>query len=112
MLHTGKIHGTLNCQYTAAKFALDGFFSSLRLELSQAESGVSVTYGVIGGTGKTCNRLFITKIYRTIIYIDPQNKSDVQLEIARYRNLTYKLSMLYFLLFSMSINLFPQLSII
>ncbi|KAI8507607.1 hypothetical protein Bbelb_149870 [Branchiostoma belcheri] len=44
----GKMYWPNLTFYSSAKFALDGFFSSLRVELMKAEQDVSVTLAVLG----------------------------------------------------------------
>ncbi|XP_066286032.1 hydroxysteroid 11-beta-dehydrogenase 1-like protein [Branchiostoma lanceolatum] len=44
----GKIPGSGLIFYSCAKFGLDGFFSSLRVELMKAQQDVSVTLAVLG----------------------------------------------------------------
>ncbi|XP_078618280.1 hydroxysteroid 11-beta-dehydrogenase 1-like protein [Branchiostoma floridae x Branchiostoma japonicum] len=44
----GKIAGTFGSFYSGAKFALDGFFSSLRQELQLKKANVTITLAVLG----------------------------------------------------------------
>ncbi|XP_066286028.1 hydroxysteroid 11-beta-dehydrogenase 1-like protein [Branchiostoma lanceolatum] len=55
----GKIPWPNVSSYCSAKFALDGFFSSLRVELMKAQQDVSVTLAVLGyiGTPKVVRNL-------------------------------------------------------
>lgn len=46
--HAGKVPTPLVTPYSASKFALDGFFSSLRREYSMTKVNVSVTLCVLG----------------------------------------------------------------
>ena len=48
----GKIGMPYTAPYSGSKFALDGFFSSLRQELKLRGSSVSVTLCVIGFIGQ------------------------------------------------------------
>lgn len=52
--HLGKMANPLVAPYSASKFALDGFFSSIRKEYSVTKVNVSITLCVLGliNTGK------------------------------------------------------------
>lgn len=52
----GKIAGPFTAPYSATKFALDGFFSSLRQELIIDKVNVSITLCILGyiNTGELC----------------------------------------------------------
>lgn len=54
LYHLGKISNPLIAPYAASKFALDGFFSSIRKEYSVAKVNVSITLCILGliNTGK------------------------------------------------------------
>lgn len=54
LYHLGKIASPLVASYAASKFALDGFFSSIRMEYSVTKVNVSITLCVLGliNTGK------------------------------------------------------------
>ncbi|XP_053391384.1 hydroxysteroid 11-beta-dehydrogenase 1-like protein, partial [Mercenaria mercenaria] len=43
----GKVASALTASYSAAKFALDGFFNALRQELMTYNSGISITQCVL-----------------------------------------------------------------
>ncbi|KAB1258746.1 Corticosteroid 11-beta-dehydrogenase isozyme 1 [Camelus dromedarius] len=46
--HLGKISNPLIAAYSASKFALDGFFSSIRTEYSVTKVNVSITLCFLG----------------------------------------------------------------
>lgn len=52
--YLGKMAGPLIAPYSASKFALDGFFSSIRIEHSVTKINVSITLCILGliNTGK------------------------------------------------------------
>lgn len=54
LYHLGKIACPLLAGYSASKFALDGFFSSLRMEYEVTKVNVSITLCILGliDTGK------------------------------------------------------------
>jgi len=54
LYHSGKIACPLVAAYSASKFALDGFFSSLRMEYEATKVNVSITLCILGliDTGK------------------------------------------------------------
>ena len=58
LFHLGKMANPLVAPYSASKFALDGFFSSIRKEYSVTKVNVSITLCILGliDTGKV-NRL-------------------------------------------------------
>ena len=48
----GKIPGVRIASYSASKFALDGFFSSVSQEILSRKLPVTITLCVLGATGK------------------------------------------------------------
>ncbi|XP_048783740.1 hydroxysteroid 11-beta-dehydrogenase 1-like protein isoform X3 [Lagopus muta] len=66
LAHGGKIPTPFTTSYSATKFALDGFFSSLRHELMMQERNVSITLCILGlidtatALEKTRGKVFIT----------------------------------------------------
>ena len=52
--YLGKMASPLVAPYSASKFALDGFFSSIRMEHSVTKVNVSITLCILGliNTGK------------------------------------------------------------
>lgn len=48
LAHAGKIPTPFTTSYSATKFALDGFFSSLRHELTMQKRNVSITLCILG----------------------------------------------------------------
>lgn len=57
----GKIPNPIMAPYAASKFSLDGFFSSLRLELDQSESNITLTHAIIGPTNTSAFTEFLPR---------------------------------------------------
>ncbi|KAM8814920.1 11-beta-hydroxysteroid dehydrogenase 1 isoform 1-T2 [Rhynchonycteris naso] len=75
----GKIANPLIAPYSASKFALDGFFSSIRKEYSLAKVNVSITLCILG----LINTDSAMKAAAGILNIDPSPKEDCALEIIK-----------------------------
>ncbi|XP_066217929.1 11-beta-hydroxysteroid dehydrogenase 1 [Saccopteryx leptura] len=75
----GKIANPLIAPYSASKFALDGFFSSIRKEYSLAKVNVSITLCILG----LINTDSAMKAAAGILNLDPSPKEDCALEIIK-----------------------------
>ena len=51
-MFSGRIPFPLGLEYTASKFALDGFFSGLRYEFRATKENVSITHCIVGYVGE------------------------------------------------------------
>ncbi|XP_064596087.1 hydroxysteroid 11-beta-dehydrogenase 1-like protein [Liolophura sinensis] len=81
----GKLGQPFVAAYSASKFALDGFFSSLRQELILKGSKVSVTLGVIGliGTENAVNKLLLFGKKFLLETLKPALPADAALAIIK-----------------------------
>eukprot|EP00058_Branchiostoma_floridae_P026290 XP_002611781.1 hypothetical protein BRAFLDRAFT_128890 [Branchiostoma floridae] len=109
----GKIAGTFGSFYSGAKFALDGFFSSLRQELQLKKANVTITLAVLGliDTELSMNSAKVIGI-ENLAKITALSAEDAAMAIirsgaVRQRELYYPWSMVWPL--STLRALFPQL---
>jgi len=81
----GRIPSPALASYAASKFALEGFFSSLRIELQWRNSGVSVTVCSVGlvGTDQAINSMTEFGLEKVLDLMKPANASDVAFDIVR-----------------------------
>ncbi|XP_025891926.1 corticosteroid 11-beta-dehydrogenase isozyme 1 [Nothoprocta perdicaria] len=75
----GKVGFPLTVPYSATKFALDGFFSSLRQEFSMQSVNVSITLCVLG----FINTEAAMKAAADVILMSPAPKEECALEIIK-----------------------------
>ncbi|NXD12055.1 DHI1 dehydrogenase, partial [Nothocercus nigrocapillus] len=75
----GKVGFPLTVPYSATKFALDGFFSSLRQEFSMQSVNVSITLCVLG----FINTEAAMKATADVILMSPAPKEECALEIIK-----------------------------
>ncbi|NWJ05870.1 DHI1 dehydrogenase, partial [Crypturellus undulatus] len=75
----GKVGFPLTVPYSATKFALDGFFSSLRQEFSMQSVNVSITLCVLG----FINTEAAVKATADVILMSPAPKEECALEIIK-----------------------------
>ncbi|KAM9612816.1 11-beta-hydroxysteroid dehydrogenase 1 isoform 3-T4 [Trichechus inunguis] len=75
----GKVANPLIAPYSASKFALDGFFSSIRTEYSVTKVNVSITLCVLG----LINTETAMRAISGIVDIDPAPKDKCALEIIK-----------------------------
>ncbi|NXA39551.1 DHI1 dehydrogenase, partial [Eudromia elegans] len=75
----GKVGFPLTVPYSATKFALDGFFSSLRQEFSMQSVNVSITLCILG----FINTEAAVKATADVILMSPAPKEECALEIIK-----------------------------
>ncbi|NWI14763.1 DHI1 dehydrogenase, partial [Crypturellus soui] len=75
----GKVGFPLTVPYSATKFALDGFFSSLRQEFSMQSVNVSITLCILG----FINTETAVKTTADVILMSPAPKEECALEIIK-----------------------------
>ncbi|XP_038605160.1 corticosteroid 11-beta-dehydrogenase isozyme 1 [Tachyglossus aculeatus] len=75
----GKVPGPLTVAYSASKFALDGFFSSLRQEFIMQKKNISITLCILGLID-TENAM---KTISGVLDSEPAPKEDCALEIIK-----------------------------
>ncbi|KAL3885519.1 hypothetical protein ACJMK2_025572 [Sinanodonta woodiana] len=83
--YAGKVGQPFLTEYSASKFALDGFFSSLRQEMKIKNCDVSITLCVIGfiGTENAVHQLEEAGQQFLIDFLKPASPSDAALAIIK-----------------------------
>jgi len=81
----GRVSSPVVASYSSSKFALEGFFSALRLELQWRNTGVGVTMCSVGfvGTETALHDLKEFGLDAFLKYMKPARATDVALDIVR-----------------------------